>query len=201
MGSGPHVDAIAPPSSLSAWANDPTPQPAVRFARRFGLEIAYDSHEWFTEAEGSKPLRRIWRQWERVCFRSIDRMLTVNDAIAEAYREQLEVEVVPVSLSERRKWNPWIERSLLADGPKGPVDQGAFMDRDRGHGCSAGHGHLRGCHLALIGAGPEHAEAAAMADRLGISEQVHVHDRMPFDELRQCTAAADVGLSLDRPTV
>lgn len=194
---------------LSAvWANDlDTLWPAVRFARRFGLEIAYDSHEWFTEAEGlkGKPLRRaIWRQWERVCFRSIGRMLTVNEAIAAAYRQQgLEVEVVPNVPERAPKVEP-ADRTELGwpTDRKVLLMQGAFMDRDRGAlDAVRAMVHLPVCHLALIGAGPEHAEAAAMADRLGISERVHVHDRMPFDELRRCTAAADVGLSLDRPTV
>ena len=80
--------------------------------------------------------------------------------------------------------------------------QGAFMDRDRGAlDAVRAMVHLPELHLALIGAGPEHAEAGPLAERLGVADRVHVHERMPYDQLRRCTAAADIGLSLDRPTV
>lgn len=194
---------------LSAvWANDlDTLWPAVRFAQRFGVDVAYDSHEWFTEAEGlkGKPLRRaVWRGLERRCFRRIDRMLTVNASIAEAYRKDgLVVEVVP-NVPERAPKAEPADRVRLGwpTDRKVLLMQGAFMDRDRGAlDAVRAMVHLPEQHLALIGAGPEHALASALAERLGVSERVHVHDRMPFDELRRCTAAADVGLSLDRPTV
>ena len=84
----------------AVWANDlDTLGPAVEASRRYGWAVAYDSHEWFTEAEGLKgqPLKKaVWRWWERRCFRAITRMLTVNDAIAEAYAALgPTVEVVP----------------------------------------------------------------------------------------------------------
>lgn len=193
----------------AVWANDlDTLGPAVRAARRWGWSIAYDSHEWFTEAEGLKghPVKKaVWRWWERRCFRSLDRMITVNGAIAAAYRDAygIEVGVVP-NVPERlpdtdplpREELGWPEdRSVL-------LIQGAFMDRDRGAlDAVRAMVHLEDCHLALVGAGPEHAAARHCADGLGVGHRVHVHDRMPFERLRRCTAAADVGLSLDRPTV
>ena len=192
----------------AVWANDlDTLGPAVKAARRFGWSIAYDSHEWFTEAEGlkGKPMRRaVWQYLERRCFRHIDRMITVNDAIAEAYRKQgLEVEVVP-NVPERLGPADPMAREELGWPPGTTVllMQGAFMDRDRGAlDAVRAMVHLPDVHLALIGAGPEHAEAVPLASGLGVADRVHVHDRMPYDVLRRCTAAADIGLSLDRPTV
>ena len=193
----------------AVWANDlDTLWPAVRAAKRYGWSIAYDSHEWFTEAEGlkGKPLRKaIWRAWERRCFRYVERMLTVNSAIADAYRAMgLTVEVVP-NVPERAE-RPAVPMERAALG--WPEDrtvllmQGAFMDRDRGAlDAVRSLQFLPEVHLALIGAGPEHAAARGVAEQIGVSDRLHVHDRKPFDELRRCTAAADVGLSLDRPTV
>lgn len=193
----------------AVWANDlDTLGPAIWAARKWGWSLAYDSHEWFTEAEGlkGKPLRKgIWLAWEKRCFRHLDKMLTVNSAIAEAHRGRygLEVKVVP-NVPEKEEPAVPIARSSLG-WPEGAVVllmQGAFMDRDRGAlDAVRAMVHLSECHLALIGAGPEHAAAASVARRLGVSDRVHVHDRMPFDALRRCTAAADIGLSLDRPTV
>lgn len=193
----------------AVWANDlDTLWPAIRAVRRRGGAIAYDSHEWFTEAEGLKghPLKkRLWRWWERRCFRNLDRMITVNGAIAEAYRSAygLEVGVVP-NVPERLAPAKPMPRAELGWPDDRPVllMQGAFMDRDRGAlDAVRAMVHLEDCHLALIGSGPEHAAAGEWAVRIGVAERVHVHDRMEFQHLRRCTSAADIGLSLDRPTV
>ena len=192
----------------AVWANDlDTLGPAVWAARRFGWAIAYDSHEWFTEAEGLNGQRikkAVWRAWERRCFRGINRMLTVNSAIAEAYgRDGLKVDVVP-NVPERLEPAEPMPRQDLG-WPEDKVVllmQGAFMDRDRGAlDAVRAMVHLPDAHLALIGAGPEHAEAGPLATRIGVADRVHLHERMEYAALRRCTAAADIGLSLDRPTV
>ena len=194
---------------VAVWANDlDTLWPAVRASRRWGWHIAYDSHEWFTEAEGLKgrPVRKaIWQWWERRAFRGISSMLTVNVSIAGAYRSKygLEVEVVP-NVPERAETAVPMPRSQLGwpEDARVLLMQGAFMDRDRGAlDAVRALQHLPDHHLALIGSGPEHDEAPSVAMKLGVSGRLHVHGRMPFEQLRRCTAAADVGLSLDRPTV
>lgn len=193
----------------AVWSNDlDTLWPAVKAARSWAWPVAYDSHEWFTEAEGlkGKPLRKaIWRWWERRAFQGISRMLTVNEAIAEAYRGEygLHVDVVP-NVPQRSAAAVPMPRSFLGwpEAAKVMLIQGAFMDRDRGAlDAVRALVHLPGHHLALIGAGPEYDAAPAEARRLGVEDRLHLHDRMPFDALRRCTAAADIGLSLDRPTV
>ena len=193
----------------AVWANDlDTLWPALHAARKYGWNLAYDSHEWFTEAEGlqGKPLRRsVWKWWERRCFQGIDRMLTVNASIAEAYSSGygVAVDVVP-NVPEMAAPAEPLSRSFLGWPEDEPVllMQGAFMDRDRGAlDAVRALALLDRGHLALIGAGPEHDAAPALAEQLGVRDRLHVHDRMPFDQLRRCTAAADVGLSLDRSTV
>ena len=192
----------------AVWANDlDTLWPALKAARSFGWQLAYDSHEWFTEAEGlqGKPVRRaIWSWWERRCFRGIERMLTVNASIAEAYSKAygIAVDVVP-NVPEMAAPAEPLDRAVLGWPEDEPVllMQGAFMDRDRGAlDAVRALVHLDRGHLALIGAGPEHEAAPVLAEALGIRDRVHIHERMPFDQLRRCTAAADVGLSLDRST-
>lgn len=193
----------------AVWANDlDTLWPAVHMARRHGWSLAYDSHEWFTEAEGlhGHPLKKaLWSRWESRCFRGLKRMLTVNEAIAEAYRNRygLSVQVVP-NVSERLAPAVPLPRTELG-WPEDKVVllmQGAFMDRDRGAlDAVRALVHLPECHLALIGAGPEWEAAPQCAVEYGVAQRLHVHERMPFDTLRRCTASADVGLSLDRPTV
>ncbi|MCH1575255.1 MAG: glycosyltransferase [Flavobacteriales bacterium] len=193
----------------AVWANDlDTLWPALKAARKFGWRLAYDSHEWFTEAEGlqGKPGRRaVWRWWERRCFRGIDRMLTVNSAIAEAYKTGygVSVDVVP-NVPEMSALAEPLSREFLGwpEGEPVLLMQGAFMDRDRGAlDAVRALALLERGHLALIGAGPEHEAAPALAEKLGVRDRLHIHERMPFEQLRRCTPAADVGLSLDRSTV
>ena len=201
--------AVAPCRGVTAvWANDlDTLGPAVRRVADMVGPMAYDSHEWFTEAEGLNGQRikkAVWRGWERRCFRGINRMLTVNSAIAEAYgRDGLKVDVVP-NVPERLEPAQPMPRQDLG-WPEDKVVllmQGAFMDRDRGAlDAVRAMVHLPDAHLALIGAGPEHAEAGPLATRIGVADRVHLHERMEYAALRRCTAAADIGLSLDRPTV
>ena len=192
----------------AVWANDlDTLWPALKAARKFGWRLAYDSHEWFTEAEGlqGKPWRRAaWRWWERRCFAGIDRMLTVNSTIAEAYHDGygITVDVVP-NVPELAAPAEPMNRAYLGWPEDEPIllMQGAFMDRDRGAlDAVRSLALLQRGHLALIGAGPEHEAAPALAQKLGVLNRLHVHERMPFEQLRRCTAAADVGLSLDRST-
>ncbi|MEC7114055.1 MAG: glycosyltransferase, partial [Bacteroidota bacterium] len=162
----------------AVWANDlDTLGPAVEASRRYGWAVAYDSHEWFTEAEGlnGQPLKKaIWRRWERRCFRGINRMLTVNDAIAEAYAALgPTVEVVP-NVPERLDPAQPMPRAELGwpEGSTMLLMQGAFMDRDRGAlDAVRAMVHLPELHLALIGAGPEHAEAGPLAERLGVADR------------------------------
>lgn len=205
---GRALSALAQEGGVSAvWANDlDTLGPAVQAARRHGWSIAYDSHEWFTEAEGlkGKPIKRaLWTAWEKRWFRGLERMLTVNEAIAEAYQKQgLEVKVVP-NVPELLPPAEPMPRSELGWPEKAPVMliQGAFMDKDRGAlDAVRALVHATEVHLALIGAGPEHEQAMPLAKALGVDARLHVHDKMAFAQLRRCTASADVGLSLDRPT-
>ena len=193
---------------VAIWANDlDTLGPAVFGGRKWKLDVAYDSHEWFTEAEGlkNKPVRKgIWTWWQKRMSRHLRRMLTVNEAIAKAYRAQgLEVDVVPnvpelspPAVPMSRADLGWPEQKTVL------LIQGAFMDRDRGAlDAVRSLVHLPDIHLALIGAGPEFDEAPELASALGVRDRLHVHERMPFHELCRCTVAADVGLSLDRSTV
>jgi glycosyltransferase involved in cell wall biosynthesis len=175
---------------------------------RYGAcPVCYDSHEWFTQAEGlvGRPkVRAIWSWIERRSIPRLASMMTVNAHIANAYNEQygLKVRVLPNVPVLRPDAEP-----ASRDGLGWPVDapvmilQGAFMDRDRGAlDAVRALVELPDWHLALVGAGPEFDEAPALAQELDVFSRLHHHPRMDYDRLRSCTRAADLGLSLDRPT-
>ena len=92
------------------WANDlDTLGPAVWAARRFGWAIAYDSHEWFTEAEGlnGQRIKKAVAGLGRRCFRGINRMLTVNSQLLKP----------TAAMASRWTWYPMCRSGLSRLSP------------------------------------------------------------------------------------
>ena len=190
------------------WANDlDTLWPASLVGRLAGVPVCYDSHEWFTRAEGlvGRPVvRRIWARIEGRLLPRLASMMTVNAHIASVYGKQygLRVRVLPnvpvLKPPAEAKGRPAL--GWPADAPV-MLLQGAFMDRDRGAlDAVRALVELGDWYLALVGAGPEWEQAPDLARELGVADRLLHHARMDFASLRSLTRAADVGLSLDRPT-
>ena len=132
-------------------------------------------------------------------------MITVNESIAEAYRDKygLQVFVVrnmpriqhPVQVEGR---DAFAEHGIPTDLPIALM-QGAYMDRDRGAAeAVAALEAMKGVRLVLVGAGIEWEEARAQVNDPRWGGRLHCIPKLPFDELRVLTASADVGLSLDK---
>lgn len=192
------------------WANDlDTLLPAhlAGYLRR--VPRVYDSHEFFTEAEGltGRPLQRsVWLALERWILPRQQSAITVNDGIADAYaarypkarfgrpivvRNMPVLRVEPI-VPDRTRWDAY---GVPTDQPIA-IMQGAFMDRDRGAKLAVeALGYGDGWRLVLIGAGPEFDWA--LTQRAKWEGRLHCLPRLPFDELAGLTASADVGLSLD----
>ncbi len=191
------VDAI--------WANDlDTLWPAYAVAKQRQIPLIYDSHEYFTEAAGltGRPLPKyVWTQIERRIIPKLPVMITVNEHIAEAYRSKYGVAVrvvrnapplqPPVSPKNRTELG-------LPDGPL-VILQGAFMDKDRGVlEAVEAMNYLPNARLLLVGAGEEWEAAKRIASGREPANQIIVWPKQPYERLRQLTASADVGLSLDK---
>ena len=69
------------------WANDlDVLLPAILVKKLRKTKVIYDSHEYFTEAEGltGRPMiKSIWTAIEEFCVPKVDLFLTVNGSIAE----------------------------------------------------------------------------------------------------------------------
>ena len=78
-------------------ANDlDTLLPAFLIARMKGKELVYDSHEYFTEAEGltNRPFpKKVWLAVESFIFPKLKHVITVNETIAGIYRALYHVPV------------------------------------------------------------------------------------------------------------
>jgi len=191
------------------WANDlDTLLPALIVGRKRGLPVVYDSHEFFTEAAGltGKPFKRwVWLMIEKYTVPRIGRMLTVNQSIAEKFRGRYSVDVgvlrnMPVlsDVPKIKPREPFAEYTIPIDKPI-LLLQGAFMDRDRGTSDAVeALAVLKDVTLVLVGAGIEWEESLARIDDARWKGRLFCIPRLPYLKLRELTAAADVGLSLDK---
>lgn len=197
------VDAI--------WANDlDTLLPAFLVARLRKLPLVYDSHEFFTEAAGlsGRPFQRnVWLALERWLFPRISAVITVNDAIADAYAARYPLAAggrpLVVRNMPRYRGNQvvsgagWRERLGIPVAAPFLILQGAYLDVDRGvkQALEALVEH-KAWYLVVVGAGVEWDWAQSQLERF--SGRLITLPKMPFEELRGLTSAADIGLSLDQ---
>lgn len=193
------------------WANDlDTLLPSILIGRSRGLHVVYDSHEFFTEAAGlsGRPFRRfVWLMIERYCVPNLNRMLTVNESIAGKYRERYGVKVdvlrnMPVLKEVPEKYSPprepFTKYGIPIDLPI-LLLQGAYMDKDRGaKDAVEALEVMKKVRLVLVGSGVEWEESRDRLNNPKWKGRLHCIPKLPYDELRELTAAADVGLSLDK---
>ncbi len=184
------------------WANDlDVLWPAVLMKRLRGTKVIYDSHEYFTEAEGlagRERIKAIWTRIEKRCVPHVDLFITVNESIASIYREKYNREV-------------WVQRNmpvLVEDDSvnedlfevKTVVLQGAYIDPDRGGmELVEAFQFLEGIQLLIVGSGRDLENIKRRIVDLHLEEKVKVLPRMSYLELKKLTQRVHLGVSLDKP--
>ena len=188
-------------------ANDlDTLLPAFLISKLRRKKLVYDSHEYFTEAEGLTGRhfqKSVWLAIEKFIFPRLTNVYTVNESIASIYRKQYKTDVQVV----RNMPLLSVESTIKSRADLGiPRDkkvlllQGAFIDPDRGGmELIEAMQWLTEVHLFIIGSGRDIANLKCRISELGIEDRVTFRDRMPFSDLRQYTANADLGISIDKP--
>jgi glycosyltransferase involved in cell wall biosynthesis len=188
-------------------ANDlDTLLPAFLIARIKGKKLVYDSHEYFTEAEGltNRPFtKKIWLVIEGFIFPKLHHVITVNETIAGIYRSLYHVPVyvvrnVPMLRNEhvhvtREEFGLPIDKRII-------LMQGAYIDPDRG-GVELAQSmeFLDGALLLIIGSGRDLENIRQVVAERKLNERVKFIAKLSFAELQRYTAIADVGVSLDKP--
>ena len=188
-------------------ANDLDTLPAAWLVAKLrGKQVVYDSHEYFTEAAGLTGRnfqKKRWLAIEKRIFPKLKRVFTVNETIAEAYRDKYGVDVrVLRNVPPRRTDLPTATRAELGLPTTGHlvILQGAFLDPDRGAWEAAqAITRVPDAHLLLIGAGQEWDQVQEWLKGEGKGANIIQLPRLPFEELQKYTAVADLGLSLDKP--
>jgi len=172
-----------------------------------GVELVYDSHEYFTEVPeltNRKFVQRIWTSIEKWIFPELKYVFTVNDSIAELYRKKYNVDVkvirnVPfyepiISAKTKTELSLPIDKKII-------ILQGAWINIDRGaEEAVLAMKSVEGAILYIIGGGDVIDELHRLVNKHVLQNKVRFLPRQPYYELKQYTLNADIGLTLDKDT-
>jgi glycosyltransferase involved in cell wall biosynthesis len=178
--------------------------PATEVARRRGIPVVYDSHEYFIEQSGlvGRPLMRgFWSRLERRLIRNVHRTITVSESIARELRDRYRLEEVTTlrnlppfrSAVESRKIHQVLD---LDPGLKVVLYQGGFLTDNGLAEQIEAVSTVSGAVMVLIGDGPCEAELMSIVRTRGLEKKIYFIDRVPFSDLHEYTCSADLGLCL-----
>jgi glycosyltransferase involved in cell wall biosynthesis len=189
------------------FANDLDTLPAAFLASRLKRKpILYDSHELFTEVPelvGRPGVQKIWIALEKKILPHLGEMITVNQSIAEIFQEKYPLKVsvvrnVPMRL-EMIEAHP---KSFLglSETQAMLIIQGSGLNVERGIEESVmAMQQISDAVLFLVGDGDVIPAVKKMVSELQLESKVRFVGRIPYHELLRYTAAADLGLALDKP--
>jgi glycosyltransferase involved in cell wall biosynthesis len=178
--------------------------PNYLVSRLYHSELVYDSHEYFCgvpEIQG-RWVKKVWLAVERLVFPKLTHSWTVNESIADLYEKDYGIrpQVFRNISPKPHAFEPKTRRELgLPEHLCIAINQGSGMNVDRGleEAVSAVAG-MEGWLLLLVGSGDAIPSLKEKVAQEGWQGKVKFIDRIPYDQLLHYTAAADVGLSLDK---
>ncbi len=173
------------------------------------IPLVYDTHELFCEVPElqHRPLKRsMWKFIERSIFPHLKHVFTVNDSIAAIYKKEYGVDVkvlrnVPLLFNH----TPFIKKTKkelgIPENKKIILLQGAGINVNRGaEEAVEAMQYIDNAILLIIGSGDVIKLLKRLAVELNLSAKIVFIGKIPFQELRQYTRHADLGLTLDKGT-
>jgi len=168
--------------------------------------LIYDSHEYFTEVpeiQGRPFVKKTWQLIEKICLTRMKSMITVNNSIADLFRNKYPIEVAVIrNVSTKKQAKCETTRSQLGL----PMDkfiiilQGAGINVDRGaEEAVESMQFIQNAILLIIGSGDVVPQLKKYVEKHDLSAKVWFVDKQPAEILRQYTALSDIGLSIDKP--
>jgi glycosyltransferase involved in cell wall biosynthesis len=171
------------------------------------IPLAYDSHEYFTETPelvNRKFIQSIWKAIERFVLTRINCMITVNESIAQLFRQKYGIEVVVVrNIPQQRTQIPLKSRAELGlpEDKIVLILQGSGINVDRGaEEMVLAMQYLTDVVLVLIGNGDAMPLIRKLITKNQLEDKVLLFPKMNYDEMMCYTHVADVGLTLDKDT-
>lgn len=170
-------------------------------------KLIYDSHEYFTEVPEliSRPkVKAVWERIERFIFPKLRFVSTVNESIAQKYKEKYGL-TLKVVRNVSPLWKPSVIKTKQELGiPEGKpvlIMQGAGLNVDRGvEEAIRMMPLLKNAVLIVVGDGDMIPAMKALVSAEKWGDRVLFFGKRPYAELLQFTQQADLGLSFDQPT-
>ncbi len=171
------------------------------------VPLIYDSHEYFTEVPElvNRPkVQKVWRTIEEYVLFKMKEMITVNESIADLFRNKYGIEVYVVRNIPMRKMlpEPATRESLqLPDDKHILVLQGSGINIERGsEELVEAMGYLDDCLLVIIGGGDV---LPLLKDKVADNhweDRVRFFPRMSYAKMMSITQLADLAFTLDKDT-
>jgi glycosyltransferase involved in cell wall biosynthesis len=172
-------------------------------------DLVYDTHEYFTEVpeliEGSFA-KNTWLRIEKWIFPKLKNVITVNESIANIYKEKYKNDVkivrnIPLKKVEnnekksRKELDLPLHKNII-------LMQGAGINIDRGaEEMVKAMQYLSDDYLFLIiGGGDVFDILKQDIEILKLQEKVWILGKKDYQTLQHYTACADLGISLDKDT-
>lgn len=178
--------------------------PAARAARRRGVPLIYDSHEFWIEQSSlvRRPaIRAFWAALERRLIRRTHRVIAVSTSIGKALEMRYGLDGVTVlrNLPHFKEPMPGdLIRAQLQLEAERPIVlyQGGFLTENGLREQIEAAADFSRAALVLIGDGPSEAALRDQVARAGLEDRVYFMPRVPFHQLHAYTCSADLGLCL-----
>lgn len=191
------------------YANDLDTLPANYLVSVFRRKpLIYDSHEYFTEVpeiQNRLFVKNVWKFFERTCIRRCDVVITVSQSISDLLKSTYNLDKVYLVRNlpfEKLDILPYSKSAIgVEDDRFLIVLQGAGINVDRGaEELVEAMAKVKNATLMIIGSGDALPFLKTSVNKLGLSDKVIFKPKMPFEEMMRHTAAADLGVSLDKDT-
>ena len=189
-------------------ANDLDTLLANRWASKLrGKPLIYDSHEYFTgvpEIQDRPKVKKAWEKIEKSIFPKLKYIFTVNQSIADLYRNQYNIEVhvlrnVPKS-DDLKKTKSRSDLGIPLD-KKIVLVQGTGINIDRGiEQLLEAIAIMDTAILYIVGSGDVLHQLKERSKAQDLNNKVVFVGKLPYTEMMQYTFNADVGVTLDKDT-
>ncbi len=171
------------------------------------IPIVYDSHEYFTETPeliNRKTVQKIWKTIEKNIFPKLKHIFTVNDSIAQLYKNEYGVDlkvVRNISPKNKLKITKTKEDMNLPKNKKIILLQGAGINIQRGtEELVEAMQYVNDAVLLIIGGGDVIDILKKTSKELNLDNKIIFIPKQPFDKLYNYTVFADLGVTIYKDT-